>query len=59
MYNELLDYIFSFKNEDSINGLQRFFKTRKGQYGEGDIFSGIKLPVLRKISKEYWNKVNT
>lgn len=32
---------------------QRFFKTGAGQYSEGDLFLGIRVPKLRELAKEF------
>lgn len=55
MISEILTQLEHLRNEEKARILQGFFKTGPGQYGEGDIFLGITVPVLRKLAGEYPN----
>lgn len=49
----ILKDLESVSNTQKAKDLQWFFKTGKGEYGEGDIFVGIVIPDLRKTAKKY------
>jgi 3-methyladenine DNA glycosylase AlkD len=64
----MVDISKNLKNEISLLAnpkkaeiLKKFFKTGKGQYGEGDIFLGIQVPDSRKIARKYsdisWDEI--
>jgi 3-methyladenine DNA glycosylase AlkD len=58
MISNLLKEIFLYKDNNRSKILKSFFKTKKGEYGEGDKFLGVSVPLLRKISNKYYNEIS-
>lgn len=46
---DIIKHMESLANEEQRKVLMGFFKTGKGQYGEGDEFLGLKVPQTREI----------
>ncbi len=53
LLSQIQEEIKKSANPEKAKVLQRFFKTGKGQYGEGDIFLGITVPESRKIAIKF------
>ncbi|MCB0414176.1 MAG: DNA alkylation repair protein, partial [Bdellovibrionales bacterium] len=45
--------LMALKNPKVAKSNQRFFKTEKGDYGEGDLFIGLRVPDIRRIAKKH------
>lgn len=52
-YEEIQEYLLKLSDTEIAEHSQRFFKTGEGEYGEGDKFLGIRVPVIRKAVKRY------
>ncbi len=50
---EIRRHLQNLANPEKAKILQGFFKTGPGEYGDGDRFLGIVVPVIRKLVKQY------
>ena len=55
MTNKIYNALAARSDEEKKIVLPRFFKTGKGQYGEGDKFLGVTVPKIREVAKEFNN----
>lgn len=51
----LIDDLKGASSSERAKSSERYFKTGKGQYGEGDLFIGVTVPECRKIAKKHFN----
>ena len=51
-YSYIKNELFSRASVEKQQAQARFFKTKKGQYGEGDLFMGINNPEIRLVLKQ-------
>lgn len=50
---KITEYLKSLSNPEIAEHSQRYFKTAKGEYGFGDKFLGIRVPVVRQAVKKF------
>ncbi len=50
---DICNRLRSLGDPERARSAQRYFKTGPGQYGEGDLFVGLRVPEVRALAKEY------
>ncbi|WP_417428134.1 DNA alkylation repair protein [Halpernia sp.] len=57
-FQEIKSILFDLSIPEKAAFYPYFFKTGKGEYGEGDEFIGVTVPEQRKVAKEYFQKIS-
>ncbi len=50
-----LEKLYALQSTEELKKIQRYFKSGKGQYGEGDLFIGVKMGQVFALAKEFMN----
>lgn len=58
MREEIIKEFKKVSSKEKAKVLQRFFKTGKGEYGEGDVFVGVVVPNIRLLVKKYYSDMS-
>ena len=53
MYSQIISELMDCSDDEKKAVLPKFFKTGKGEYGEGDKFIGVIVPDTRKVAKRH------
>lgn len=56
--NDVIEVLYNLKDDEKATFLLRFFKTGRGEYGYGDKFLGIKVPIQRQIARKYYKDIS-
>jgi len=54
-HQEITEHMLGLADRELARNSMRYFKTAKGEYGHGDTFLGIRVPVIRQSAKRFQN----
>lgn len=53
--DEFIKRLYLLQSDDELKKIQRYFKSGKGDYSEGDIFIGVRMGLVFDLAKEFMN----
>jgi 3-methyladenine DNA glycosylase AlkD len=51
--DRFVERLTALRSEDELAKIQRYFKTGEGEYGEGDVFLGVRMGDVFALAKEF------